>query len=247
MDKNPNLYIGEKQITVAEAATALNNNGIGSHVGYYIRANTTVNGTTSSVDYMIAAYNLYKFNGDTGISYNHFALVPRYAMGTAQMNSTNTTTGGYVGSAMHKTVLPTYVTAIKNALGSSHIATYRSLLTNSIEASKPSGGYSGWSGASNNWAWTDTTLRLMSEPEVYGGIVFSSSGYDIGEAKTQLPLFQQRPDLILSASSTSARTWYWLKSVAGAAGFCGVGGYGDAFNSGASSSGGVRPLIIFKA
>lgn len=247
VNNNPNLYIGEKSITVADATTALNNNGKGVHVGYYIKANTTINGTTSNIDYMIAAYNPYKFNGDTGINYNHFVLVPRYIIGSARMNSTNTTEGGYPNTEMHKTTLPLYATAVKNALGSSHIATYRSLYANTVNTSAKSTGYEGWTGATSGWAWIDVTLRLMSEVEVYGAPIFSSSGHDTGEKKSQLPLFQQRPDLIISASSATARNWYWLSSVAYATHFCYVSGYGDASHGNASYSDGVRPLIIFKA
>ena len=59
----------------------------------------------------------------------------------------------------------------------------------------------------------------MSEVEVYGATVWSSSGYDTGTANRQLPLFafSKQAQIKLSA--------YWLKDIASAGYFCEVGIY----------------------
>lgn len=62
----------------------------------------------------------------------------------------------------------------------------------------------------------------MSEMEVFGGTIWSSSGFDTGTAKNQLPIFRlNTADLINSE-------YYWLRDVASAEYFCFVGNFGDA-------------------
>ena len=63
----------------------------------------------------------------------------------------------------------------------------------------------------------------MSEVEVYGATVWSSSGYDTGTACMQLPLFAKDKACINNRSS-----YYWLKDVAAASYFCGVSADGGA-------------------
>ena len=68
----------------------------------------------------------------------------------------------------------------------------------------------------------------MSEVEVYGSTVWSSSGFDTGTACMQLPLFARDKACINNRSS-----YYWLKDVATASRFCRVGGDGRAAFDGA--------------
>ena len=75
---------------------------------------------------------------------------------------------------------------------------------------------------------------------MYGTRSFSSSGYDIGMACVQLPLFRLSPDLRVEAN----RDWWWLSAVADSDGFCGVGSVGDADGSWASRVDGVRPRFL---
>mgnify|MGYP004536799561 CR=1 FL=1 len=124
-------------------------------------------------------------------------------------------------------------------VGSSHLIKYRDLFTNAT-ASTASGGYSGWSGASSSWAWYDCTVRLCNEVDVYGTRSFSSSGYDVGMACVQLPLFRLSPDLRVEAN----RNWWWLSSVGGSTYFCDVYGYGRASYSSASRVFAVRPRFL---
>ena len=63
----------------------------------------------------------------------------------------------------------------------------------------------------------------MSEVEVYGSTVWSSSGFDTGTACMQLPLFARDKACINNRSS-----YYWLKDVATASGFCNVNNVGHA-------------------
>lgn len=191
--------------------------------------------TIGGVDYMIAAFNYWLNCGDTACTANHLLVVPRNNMYTGQMNSTNITTGGYVGSEMYKTGLAQAKTAFNNAFGSAHILNHREYLTNAITNGAPTG-----------TDWYDSTVELMNENMVYGGRQFSPMpngatdpwntcrNYTID--KSQLPLFHLAPWLICN------RSWYWLRDVVSAAGFAYVGSYGGCDCGYASSTHGVRPV-----
>lgn len=191
--------------------------------------------TIGGVDYMIAAFNYWLNCGDTACTANHLLVVPRNNMYTGQMNSTNITTGGYVGSEMYKTGLAQAKTAFNNAFGSAHILNHREYLTNAITNGAPTG-----------TDWYDSTVELMNENMVYGGRQFSPMpngatdpwntcrNYTID--KSQLPLFHLAPWLICN------RSWYWLRDVVSAANFAGVNGDGNCDCYNASGTSGVRPV-----
>ena len=98
----------------------------------------------------------------------------------------------------------------------------------------------GWTGSSNIWEWHDCYATLLNECEVFGGPIVSSSGYDIGIKKAQLPLFTLNPELIVLRDSNGSRTWYWLKNVASDRNFCNCNGTGFAAADGASGSCSLR-------
>ena len=191
--------------------------------------------TIGGVDYMIAVFNYWLNCGDTACTANHLLVVPRNNMYTGQMNSTNITTGGYVGSEMYKTGLAQAKTAFNNAFGSAHILNHREYLTNAITNGAPTG-----------TDWYDSTVELMNENMVYGGRQFSPMpngatdpwntcrNYTID--KSQLPLFHLAPWLICN------RSWYWLRDVVSAANFAGVSSTGGCDCGNAGGTFGVRPV-----
>lgn len=188
------------------------------------------------VDYLIAAFNYWLACGDTACNTNHLLVVPRNNLYTAGMNSSNITTGGYVGSEMYKTGLAQAKTTINNAFGSAHILNHRQYLVNAVTSGAPTG-----------TDWYDSTVELMNENMVYGGRQFSPMpngatdpwntcrNYTID--KSQLPLFHLAPWLICN------RQWYWLRDVVSAAGFARVDSDGCAGCYIASYAGGVRPVV----
>lgn len=188
------------------------------------------------VDYLIAAFNYWLTCGDTACNTNHLLVVPRNNLYTAGMNSSNITTGGYVGSEMYKTGLAQAKTTINNAFGSAHILNHRQYLVNAVTSGAPTG-----------TDWYDSTVELMNENMVYGGRQFSPMpngatdpwntcrNYTID--KSQLPLFHLAPWLICN------RQWYWLRDVVSAAGFADVASNGLADCGRAGSAGGVRPVV----
>lgn len=202
-------------------------------------------GGSEVVTCVIAGFDIYLNCGDTALTQHHAVIVPKNCFKTkSAMNSSGTTSGGYVGSAMYTNILPKYATALQTAL-SNHIISHRELLTNAVNTSAKSGGYSAWDGAASDWAWKDSLIELMSEPEVYGSKVWSSSAYDVGIAKVQLPLFALNPAMIqANLGNTTTRQWYWLKAVASSTDFCCVRDNGGADSGGASDSSGVRPRFL---
>lgn len=216
--------------------------------------------TTGSQWVTIAGINTLRGNGDNiSMDYNHLVMVPgkgetgSFHFGRKRMNSTNTTAGGYVASEMHTATLGDVVSTGSTAAGAtinqqlyaefgSHLKTTRELLTNAMGASL-NNRFGSAGGASSGWAWISCQAVLMSEVEVYGSTVWSSSGYDTGTACKQLPLFTFSKKAINNRSS-----WYWLKDIASSAYFCNVSSVGLADYNGASYAHFyVRPRFVLGA
>lgn len=187
--------------------------------------------TIGGVNYRIAAFDYYLNSGDTNCTTHHAVIVPDTCLYNAQMNSSNVTTGGYVGSAMYTENLETAKTTIKNAF-SGHVLTHRIYLTNAVANGRASAG-----------AWCDSEVDIMCEQMVYGSGIFSpvSDGSNVPTnyrvEKSQLPLFQHEPSRI------SNRATWWLRDVISASLFASVNGSGRAACNLASLSLGVRPAF----
>lgn len=166
--------------------------------------------------------------GDTELTTHHMLVFPDKSLYNGVMNDSNVTTGGYYGSKMKTSGLANALATIKADFGADHILTHRQLLTNAVA-----------NGAASGWVWYDSQIDLMNESMVYGHEAWSSAhGYDTGIDKSQLALFQARPDLI-----TNRENW-WLRDVVSARGFASVGHFGAARSYGASNSLGVRPAFL---
>ena len=208
------------------------------YVGDYVVAN--------GITWRIAGFDMLYNKGDsadTSINqarYNHHAvIVPDTNLTSAQMNTSDTTSGGYVGSAMYTTTLPTVLSTYITPVFGEHVLTYRAALTNSVNTSAYNRSGTN-SGASNGFAWYTRSLDLMNENQVYGSIVWSSSGYETGADNVQFPLFRLKPEFI-----NKQRSWYWLRNVVSSSLFATVYYNGASGNDirYASVSGGVRPCF----
>ena len=71
-------------------------------------------GRVSNRKYIVADINYRLHCGDTECTTPHVLMIPERSMGTAQMNTSNVTTGAYVGSAMYTTNLAAFKTIIQN-------------------------------------------------------------------------------------------------------------------------------------
>ena len=175
----------------------------------------------------------YWYNcGDTAFTSHHLVIMPDEALYNAQMNTTNVTTGGYVGSAMYKSNLANAKTIV-NAAFQGSVLTHREYLCNAVANGRPSGG-----------AWFDSSIELPNEPMMYGHPHFSptSDGSTVPSiytiSKTQLALFMVCPRFIVNRSYNQ-----WLRDVVSSAAFAYVNDRGSADYYNASSSCGVRPVF----
>ena len=175
----------------------------------------------------------YWYNcGDTAFTSHHLVIMPDEALYNAQMNTTNVTTGGYVGSAMYKSNLANAKTIV-NAAFQGSVLTHREYLCNAVANGRPSGG-----------AWFDSSIELPNEPMMYGHPHFSptSDGSTVPSiytiSKTQLALFMVCPRFIVNRSYNQ-----WLRDVVSSVAFAYVYNSGDTDCSNASNSRGVRPVF----
>ena len=175
----------------------------------------------------------YWYNcGDTAFTSHHLVIMPDEALYNAQMNTTNVTTGGYVGSEMYKSNLANAKTIV-NAAFQGSVLTHREYLCNAVANGRPSGG-----------AWFDSSIELPNESMMYGHPHFSptSDGSTVPAiytiSKTQLALFMVCPRFIVNRSYNQ-----WLRDVVSSASFAVVDYFGNTDCYGASNSFGVRPVF----
>lgn len=226
----------------------------------------------TGTDYVtIAEINGLWGNGDGPyMNYNHLIMVPgkgfdtsyknhfgRHAMNNSNStaethNANNPTWQAYGGSVMRNSILGPVVSTGSTASGAtinqqlyaefgSHLKTTRELISITLN----SNGYNRFgsaTGCSGSWGWSSEQSVLLSEVEVYGSIVWSSSGYDTGTAKKQFAAFKD------SRFLNNRQSYYWLKDVASVSRFClvnddGLANYGYAGNTGDY----VRPRFVLAA
>lgn len=175
----------------------------------------------------------YWYNcGDTAFTSHHLVIMPDEALYNAQMNTTNVTTGGYVGSEMYKSNLANAKTIV-NAAFQGSVLTHREYLCNAVANGRPSGG-----------AWFDSSIELPNESMMYGHPHFSptSDGSTVPAiytiSKTQLALFMVCPRFIVNRAYNQ-----WLRDVVSSAYFALVSTNGYAAYGNASVSLGVRPVF----
>ena len=214
--------------------------------------------TTGSQYVTIAGLDTKMNSGDqgNGVDYHHAVMVAGQGFGGIQhfgrsrMNTTDTIEGGYKASEMNTLVLGEVTSTGSTAADAtinqqlyaefgSHLKTTSEMVTNSINAT----GYnrSGRAtGCASGWEWINAQAILMSEIEVYGSIIWSSSGYDTGNANVQLPLFA-----FSKQAKNNRWLYWWLKDIANVTSFCrsSHGGYADYYIA-SDAYGSVRPRFI---
>ena len=192
---------------------------------YLNESNQTVSDTYSGT-MRVADCDYYLNTGDTPLTTHHVVVIPDTNMFYAQMNATNTTPGGYVGSKMRTTYLRRAEAIFKACFGENHVLKHREYLVNAVTSSKESAG-----------AWYDSYVELMDERMVFGSVSYANTSLPSVSNK-QLTLFKNNSEYIATGS------WYWLRNVASGAGFARVDGGGVRSTDGAFCSRGVRPAAL---
>lgn len=268
---NPNLRFDYKDITAEfEAGTVsqdIANNDFSKYsLGNYIKKTITIpaykNGnidvpaTTVTVRIVFAHFNLF-YTGYipdveapyTGDVYSNI-LTPHVAciicdLPNCAMNLSNTTSGGYFGSYMHGTFLTGRILTALAGVGvtiTDHLLSHQKLLTTSINP----GGYNRYgsqTGCSNSWKWKlNQFISLMSEVQVYGSTIWSSSAYDTGEANQKLALFN-----LIKPNKLFGNKNIWLRDITKSENFANLHYDGSAYDDGASYTNiAPAPLILLK-
>lgn len=219
------------------------------YIGDYFTKSATINSTAYTLTYIVADIDTYYggYNLNAVVNTHHIGVVVK-GLPNARMYSTNVTyvtnntadKGGYFASEMYTTTLPAYATGISNSLGSTHLLSHNILVSNGVNTAL----YNRWGnagGASSSWGWKSNNITLMTECQVYGHTVWSSSGFDTGEAYRQLSIFRMK-----NVNNIFGNAWFWLRDVASSTYFCSCSDNGSASANHASNTGSVFPLLLLK-
>lgn len=188
--------------------------------------------TINDTRYDIADMDYWYNTGDNpAFTKHHLVMIPHSALYNAQMNSTNTTEGGYVGSEMYTTNLNQAKTKIGTDFGSM-LQTHREYLVNAVTDGYPSAG-----------AWFDSTVELMNEIMVYGSHVQTPANDGANLSKRTTINKQQLALFALSPKSINTRGSIWLRDIVSATVFAYVFSNGNSGYNPADNSYGVRPVF----
>lgn len=199
----------------------------------------------SKYKYILAHYNYYyaNYKDHTYTDTPHWAVLVDTGVQKSwhdKVDDKDTTDGGYAGSDLHKYLtgeVLTNVTSDMTALGL-NLVSHSLMLGNSINKNGANRiGNNG--GCTNSCAWVeDQKISALSEIQVYGSIVFSSSAYDTGEANTKLNVFNE-----YRIHEVLRWRYFWLRDVASSVSACLASNAGNANTNLASGSFTVVGLI----
>lgn len=201
----------------------------GSFRGFYVGDYWT----DGNITWRIVDINYWLGTGDTECVTPHLVIMPDDSLYTRNMNSTNVTTGAYVGSEMYKTGLNQAKETVNKFFGTNNVLSHREYLQNATT--------SGYASGAN---WYASTVELPNEIMMYGSYIFTPAGngtvlvnrYTVN--KTQLSLMQIHPKWICPKRRNN-----WLRDVVSGVQFGITVASGDAGTNGAINICGVRPVF----
>ena len=193
----------------------------------------TINGHT----YVIAGLNLMKGTSTPyRLTQNHVGLIVIPHTTQAWNASGNTSTGadgrgaGYMNSDLHYYLKNTLLPLVETDLGAANLLGHNKVLSRAVT-----------DGKSSDWGWeAGCKICALSEVQVYGVTVWSSSSYDTGEACRQLDVFRHYNHTEIFGSE-----YPWLRDVVSASGAALADCHGDADYYAASAAAYVAALILF--
>lgn len=204
----------------------------------------TINGHT----YVIAGLNVMKGTSTPyRLTQNHVGLIVIPHTTQAWNASGKTYEGadnrgaGYLNSDLHYYLKNTLLPLVKTDLGASNLLSHSKLLSNAVNQN----GYNRFgeaTGCASGWTWeADCFISALSEVQVYGATVWSSSGYDTGEACRQLDVFRH-----YNHTEIFGGEYPWLRDVVSASLAALARHHGYASRDPASLALYVAALILFK-
>ncbi len=199
------------------------------YVGDYIIAN--------EVTWLIADIDNYLYTGPVNkkLIRHHLTVIPAKPLINASINDTDTTKGGYIMSQIATETLQALVSeeGVIGKVFKEHILTYSSTVSNAINED----------GTTIDWNSYDRKIDLMSEMNVHGAPIWSSSGYDTGIDNQQYAIFDLKPNFKFSFNNSNGFE-YWLKDVVNSQQFAAISYSGTANKWYASNTLGVRPRFL---
>lgn len=195
----------------------------------------TISAQTITLKAIIADFDTFYAgyaSGYAAINTHHAAVIVS-GFGNVIWNKTNSTTGGYVNSLIHKWLVGSALPRIESWFGSSKVLSHQKLLTNTITGD----------GASN-WAWSAQKISLLSECQLYGSKIWGGSkstngAYDSAEAFKNLNVFN-----FIDANLPFGNKNIWLRDIASAESAARLNGNGNAHNDGTSNTWNAPAALI---
>lgn len=168
------------------------------------------------VRYRIADINYWKGVGyQESVQKPHILIVPDTILGSGQMHTSNSTSGGYKSSTMKTVRL--------NQIANSLPDVFKNILISHRMYS--------------DGTWINASVDLMNEVMVHGTYVCTDNNNRQTSDTQQLSLFRLCPAL------KSIGQNYWLRNVAGSQTYTLISQYGDASSDMATSTYGIRPVF----
>lgn len=203
----------------------------------------TINGHT----YVIAGLNPMKGTSTPNrVNANHVGLIVIPHTTQAWNAGGNTYTGaggrgaGYANCDLHYYLVNTLLPLVKGDLGATNMLAHSKIYSNAVNTTGINKRGEA-TGCSSSWGWVaDQYISALSEVQVYGGTVWSSSGYDTGEACRQLEVFQK-----YSHTEIFGGEYPWFRDVVSVSSAATAGYDGVADNDTASKTHTVAALILF--
>lgn len=172
----------------------------------------------NGVKYRIADINYWKNVGypeSEKVQKPHILIVPDTALGSGQMHTSNSTSGGYKSSTMKTVRLNQIADSLPDVFKNSLIS-HRMF---------------------SDGAWGNASVDLMNEVMVHGTYICTDNSNKQTSDTQQLALFRLAPELKTIGVN------YWLRNVAGSQTYTLISQYGDASSDMATSTYGIRPVF----
>lgn len=201
-DGNNTLIDTWNSVSDVEAFLTAHEVSTGKFTGLKVGQRIKINDGTYNKTWVIVGVDLdYKLGNSSNLppyqSNHHICLIPFEYLFYDSMNDTQTVTGGYKGSKMYTTTLPTVVSKLQTVL-STHLLQQYLKITNTASSS------GGATLVSNENAYAS----LMTECQVVGCPLVGKY-LDQGFNTMKLPLFNFRPAHL----RTDDPCYFWLRSV----------------------------------
>ena len=213
----------------------------GMKVGDYITTSHTIDNSNITFDYIIAGFNIAKGNVEGyRLSADHIGIivitsktVPWNKGGRVSASTNHTlSTGGtwttgsgacYANSDLHYYLTNTVLPHVKTDLGSDNIKSHTKYYTNAINTSGYNRFGTATGCASGRNSYQNQQICALSEIQIYGSVVWGSSGYDVGEACRQLDVFR-----VYTMNEIFDWKYPWLRDIASRTTACQASDQGQA-------------------